>query len=168
MRKRLPEPLRTSDGVGERAGEIAGRACRGLAAGAVGTAAMTISSTIEAKLRRRGASDVPAQAAGKVLRVEPSDEEGKERFSNAVHWSYGIGWGSVRGLLDAAGVGGPRAAATHLGLVWGTAAVMLPGMGLTPPVWKWGVKEVGIDLFHHGVYAAATDIAYEYLDGRGP
>ena len=42
---------------------------KGVFAGAVGTAAMTVSSSIEARLRGRGASSAPADAAGKVLRV---------------------------------------------------------------------------------------------------
>jgi hypothetical protein len=38
---------------------------------------MTLSSTIEMKLRGRPASSTPAQAAAKVLGVEPVDEEAK-------------------------------------------------------------------------------------------
>jgi hypothetical protein len=45
---------------------------RGLIVGLLGTAAMTVSSTAEAKLTGRGASTTPAAAAGKVLGVEPS------------------------------------------------------------------------------------------------
>jgi hypothetical protein len=37
---------------------------RGLAAGLVGTAAMTVSSTLEAKLRKRKPSQAPATATG--------------------------------------------------------------------------------------------------------
>lgn len=42
---------------------------RGLVAGLIGTAAMTISSTAEAKLSGRGASTTPAAAAGEVSRT---------------------------------------------------------------------------------------------------
>jgi hypothetical protein len=45
----------------------------GLLAGVAGTAAMTASSTLEAKLRDRGSSSAPADAASKVLGVEPTD-----------------------------------------------------------------------------------------------
>jgi hypothetical protein len=37
------------------------------------------------KLSGRGASQTPAQAAEKVLDVEPEDEEAEARFSNLVH-----------------------------------------------------------------------------------
>jgi hypothetical protein len=35
--------------------------------------------------------------------------------------------------------------------------------GASSPAWEWGAKEVGVDLLHHGVYAAATSAAYELL-----
>ena len=137
--------------------------CRGAAAGLAGTAAMTLSSTLEAKLRGRPPSDAPARAAGNVLRVEPRDEEGKSRFSNLVHWGYGTTWGIARGLLDRLGLSPGRATAAHLGAVWGAEAVMLPVLGVAPPVWKWGGTELAVDLLHHGVYAGTTGIAYEAL-----
>ena len=38
---------------------------------------------------------------------------------------------------------------------------MLPALGVAPPFWTWGAREVGIDAFHHHVYAGA---AYALLD----
>lgn len=137
---------------------------RGLFAGAFGTAIMTISSTIEMKARGRKASEAPAQAASKVLGVAPVGEEQKQRFSNVVHWGYGTSWGAVRGLLGAAGMRGPAAAAAHFASVWGTELLMLPSLEVAPPATQWGAKEVGIDAFHHLVYAVATSVAYEFLD----
>lgn len=147
-----------------RLGDVAADVGKGLFAGAIGTAAMTVSSTLEMKIRSRAASNAPAEAAGKVLGVEPTDEVGKARFSNLVHWGYGTGWGAVRGLIGAAGLEGPGAAAAHFGAVWGTEQVMLPSLGVAPPFWKWGATEVAIDAVHHLVYAGATSIAYASLD----
>ena len=73
-------------------------------------------------------------------------------------------WGGARGLLGAAGLSGPVATAAHLGAVWGSEQVMLPALGVTPPLTEWGVKEVAIDALHHLVYAGATRIAYSLLD----
>ena len=145
-------------------GEIAAAFGKGLFAGVAGTAAMTISSTLEAKLRGRGASTAPAQAAAKVLGVEPIDEEAMARFSNLVHWGYGTAWGGVRGLLTAAGLSGPASTAAHLGLLWGSEQVMLPVLEVAPPLPEMGLKEAGIDALHHLVYAAATGMAYSLLD----
>jgi hypothetical protein len=137
---------------------------KGLVAGAIGTAAMTVSSALEAKLRRREGSDAPAEAAGKVLGVQPRDPEGRARFSNAVHWAYGTGWGAVRGLLGALGQRGAPAAAEHFALVWGSAQVMLPSLEVAPPPWRWGPEELAIDGLHHAIYAGATGLAYELID----
>jgi hypothetical protein len=95
-----------------------------------------------------------------VLGVEPVDEA---RFSNLVHWGYGTAWGGARGLIGAAGLSGPAATAAHLGAVWGSEQVMLPTLGVTPPLTEWGAKEVAIDALHHLVYAGATGVAYSLL-----
>jgi hypothetical protein len=145
-------------------GDVAADVGKGLFAGLFGTVAMTVSSTAEMKIRGRPASNAPAVAAGKVLGVEPKDEEGEARFSTLVHWGYGTGWGAVRGLVGTAGLEGPAAAAAHFGAVWGAEQVMLPALDVAPPFWTWGAKEVGIDAFHHLVYATATSVAYSVLD----
>ncbi|EST34104.1 hypothetical protein N566_18890 [Streptomycetaceae bacterium MP113-05] len=138
----------------------------GLAAGLAGTVAMTVSSTVEMKLRGRSASDAPAQAAVKVLGVEPRDEGARTRFSTLMHWGYGTGWGAARGLLGFLGLRGAAAAGAHFATVWGTEQVMLPTLGVAPPATRWGVQEVALDAWHHLVYAAAAGTAYEILDGR--
>jgi hypothetical protein len=135
----------------------------GLLAGLAGTVAMTLSSGLEARLRGRQGSSAPAEVAGKLLGVEPRDERGKARFSTIVHWSYGTGWGAVRGLLAVAGLSPLQAAVSHLGLVWSTELVMLPGLQATPPPWRWGGSELAIDAAHHTVYAGATSVAYTAL-----
>lgn len=139
---------------------------KGLLAGAIGTAAMTVSSTIEAKIREREASAAPADAAGKVLGVEPRDEDGEQRFSDVVHWAYGTGWGAVRGLIGAAGLKGAAATAAHFAALWSTEQVVLPTLDVSAPAWEWGGEEIAIDGFHHLVYATATGLAYQWLDRR--
>lgn len=140
---------------------------KGLFAGVAGTAVMTVSSTLEMKRRQRPASAVPAKAAAKVLGVEATGEREQARFANLTHWGYGTSWGVARGLIDAAGLRGRRAAALHYAAVQGTELVILPSLGIgVPPAWKWGVKEVAIDAFHHIVYAAATSAAYDLLDRK--
>jgi hypothetical protein len=136
---------------------------RGLVAGLVGTAAMTVSSTLEMRLRGRPASTAPADAVARVLGIVPADERARQRLATVVHWCYGTGWGAVRGLLDAAGVRGPRATAAHLGVVWGTELVTLPALGVTTPAWEWGTTAIAIDALHHAVYAVATGATYELL-----
>lgn len=145
-------------------GDVAAAVGRGLFAGAVGTAAMTASSTLEMKLRGREGSSAPADAAGKVLGVQPRDAAGTARFANVVHWAYGTSWGAVRGLAEVAGLHGTTATAAHFGMIWPSAMVMLPSLGVAPPPWKWGATELGIDALHHAVYAAATGVAFAALE----
>ena len=141
---------------------------KGLLAGFAGTAAMTISSTLEARLRGRAASSAPARATAKVLGIrEFEDGVAQARFNDLSHWGYGTGWGVVRGLLGATGLRPRTATALHGGAVWGSAQVMLPALEVAPLSIFWGKEEIAIDAFHHAVYAAATGAAYELLfDGR--
>jgi hypothetical protein len=150
--------------IAQRVGHAASALGMGLVAGLAGTAAMTLSSTVEAKLRRRPPSSAPATAAATVLGVQPRDERGQARFNTVVHWGYGTAWGAVRGLLAAAGLRGTPAAAAHLGAVWTTAQLVLPATGAAEPAWRWPRTEVAIDLWHHGVYAAITHAVYVRLD----
>jgi len=138
---------------------------KGLLAGFVGTAAMTVSSTLEARIRHRAASSAPARATAKVLGIkEFEDDIAAARFSDLSHWGYGTGWGVVRGLLGATGMSPKAATAAHGAAVWGSAQVALPALEVAPPFIFWGKKEVAIDVFHHTVYAAATGLAYKLID----
>jgi len=145
-------------------GDVAGSVGRGLLAGAIGTVAMTISSSTEAKLRGREGSTAPADAAGKVLGVQPRNPAGKQRFSTAVHWAYGTSWGAVRGLLHSAGIDGPSATGAHFAAIWGSAQVMLPSLDVAPPLWESPPEEIAIDAFHHAVYVIATGVAFTALE----
>ncbi len=150
--------------IGVKIGDVAAAVGKGLLAGLIGTAAITLSTMIEMKLSERGPSSAPADAASKVFGLEPIGEEEKARFSNLVHWSYGTIWGAARGLLGVAGLRGPVATAAHFGAVWGTALVMLPSLKVAPSPTEWGAKEIAVSALHHLVYATVTGLAYEFLD----
>ncbi len=110
------------------------------------------------------ASAAPADAAAKVLGVEPKGETEKARFSNVVHWAYGTSWGGFRGVLAGLGLRGPMGAVAHYGAVWGSELVMLPALEVAPPLKEWGRTALAIDAWHHLVYATATSFAYAALD----
>jgi hypothetical protein len=136
----------------------------GLLAGFAGTAAMTVSSTLEARIRARPASSAPARATAKALGIVSfEDDLAKARFSDLSHWGYGSGWGVVRGLLGATGMPARKATAAHGIAVWGSAQVTLPALEVAPPAIFWGAEEVAIDAFHHTVYATVTGLAYELI-----
>ena len=140
---------------------------KGLVAGFAGTAAMTVSSSTEARLRRRAPSTAPARATQKMLGIKEFDSDlAAARWNDLSHWGYGTSWGVVRGLLDVAGLSPKAATAAHGAAIYGAAQVTLPALEIVPPAIFWGAKEIAIDAFHHTVYAAATGAAYELI-GNG-
>ena len=140
---------------------------RGLLAGFAGTAAMTVSSTLEARLRGRAASSAPARATAKVLGISEFDSDlAQARFNDLSHWGYGTGWGVIRGLLGATGLSSRRATLAHGAAIYGAAQVTLPALEITSPSIYWGAREIAIDAFHHAVYAAATSLAYTAITSR--
>lgn len=147
-----------------RATRVANTIGRGLLAGFAGTAAMTVSSTIEQKLRHRPPSSAPADATARALGISgfvtPSAHA---RFSFLSHWGYGTGWGLVRAAIGALPLSPAAATAAHGAAVWGNEQVMLPALDVAPPINLWGGTEIAIDAFHHVVYAGATGAAYELL-----
>ena len=144
---------------------VAEAAGKGLAAGMIGTAAMTVSSTLEAKLRGRQFSTAPAKAATRALGIEMFDDaDAYARFSTLVHWGYGTGWGVVRGLLRTVGVSPKLATPAHFAALWGSALYTLPKYDVAPPITEWEGEDIAIDVFHHLVYVTATAVAYELLD----
>ena len=149
------------------ANTLAGAIGKGLVAGFAGTAAMTLSSTLEAKLRGREPSSAPARATAKMLGIkEFEDARAAARFNDLSHWGYGTTWGIVRGLLAAAGLPPRRATAAHGAAIYGAAQVTLPALEIAPPSVFWSKQEIAIDALHHAVYALATGVAYELIDGR--
>jgi hypothetical protein len=138
---------------------------KGVLAGVAGTAAMTASSTLEAKLRGRQFSTAPAKAASRALGIETFDDgEAYARFSNLVHWGYGSGWGVARGILRAVGVGPRFATGAHFAALWGSSLYSLPKYEVAPPVTEWAAEDVAVDVFHHLVYVGAAALAFELLD----
>jgi hypothetical protein len=146
---------------------IADHIGRGLVAGFAGTAAMTVSSTLEAKWRGRAASSAPARATAKVLGIESfEDDRAAARFNDLSHWGYGTGWGVVRGLLSALGLSPRAATLAHGAAIYGAAQVTLPALDIAPPAIFWPKEEIAIDAFHHAVYAAAAGGAFALLEAR--
>jgi hypothetical protein len=137
---------------------------RGLVAGLAGTAAMTVSSTLEARLRHRAFSTAPARATAKVLGIKEFDSDlAQARWNDLSHWGYGTGWGVLRGLLGATPLSPRAATLAHGAAIYGAAQVTLPALEIAPPSIFWGVKEIAVDALHHAVYAAATGVAYRAI-----
>jgi hypothetical protein len=149
--------------LGHWIGIVTSAVGRGLFAGLIGTVVMTVVQLVEIKLTGRKPSTAPADAAAKVLGVEPHGPAERTRFSNLVHFAYGSSWGVLRGLLGLTGLASWLATLLHFAAVWGSGLVLLPAVGVAPPVWKWGAKWVVLDAAYHVVYAVATGLTYDYI-----
>ncbi|HEV7774200.1 MAG TPA: hypothetical protein VGO48_13040 [Conexibacter sp.] len=143
----------------DRASVVVGR---GLVAGLAATAAMTVASTAEMKLRGRPPSTAPADVAGRLLGVKPRKRAGA-RFATIAHLSAGASLGATRGLLDLAGVRGASAAAAFFWIAWSPDLVVVSAAGAAEPPWRWGAAELAISAAHHAIYAAAGEAAYRGL-----
>ena len=140
----------------------------GLAAGAVGTVALTIAEKAEMAVTGRKPSTVPGQVGAKLSGRDPdTNPDVVERLDPVVHWAHGIGLGAVRGLLDVAGMSRSAATLVFFPIVWTGDAALYGTLGIAPPPWRWTRQELATDLFGKGVLAFATSGAYVVLDGAG-
>jgi hypothetical protein len=135
---------------------------RGIVAGAAATAAMTVASTAEMKLRGRPPSTAPADVAAKLLGVKPRKRSGT-RFATVAHVVSGVSLGTARGLLDLAGVDRRAAPASFFTIAWTPDLLLVPAAGAAEPPWRWGAKEIAISAAHHIAYAAAGETTYRAL-----
>ncbi len=134
----------------------------GLVAGLIGTVVLTISETVEASLTKRKASTVPGQVGVKLV-GHGEDPAAVRRFNTPVHWAHGITLGAVRGLLGLIPLGPVVATVVFFGAVWGGDALLYRGLGIADWPWKWERQELATDLFHKGVYAVVTSVAFVLL-----
>lgn len=149
-----------------KVGDVASAVGKGFVAGAVGTVAITASQMAGQRLFGQEPSSTPAEAVEKIVGVEPKGKREEERLTNLVHFGYGTAWGIPRGLMALVGLRGIAATVAHFVAVQATAMGMLPGLGLAPPPTEWPKKEMALETFHHLVYAAATSLAFTFLDRR--
>lgn len=131
-------------------------AARGLAAGFIGTIALTASQRVEMAVTGRAPSDLPAQVASGVLGISPTGRQ-RELVATATHWFNNTGSGLSRAALGALGVHGAPAVAGTFVAYLGGGALLFRRLGLA----HGGPS--AIDALHAAVYAMATNAAYERL-----
>ncbi len=143
---------------------VARAAARGMLAGAVGAAAMTLTQRLEMSLSGRAPSTVPGQVGAHLLPgSDPARPGDVARLNTPVHWGHGIAMGALHGVLDELGLHGPAASATHFALVWGGDAALYRALGIADAPWRWSRDELASDVLHKGVYAAVTGAVYDAL-----
>ena len=138
---------------------------RGMAAGMVGTVAMTaFQKLVEMPITGRGDSYAPADLAEKLLPL--SSKRGRERNlrNYATHFALGAGWGAARALVGRAGLSGQPAAVSVFALMYPGDLAIVAGLDLDDPK-EWSARDWAIDTVDKFVLALATGIAYERFLG---
>ena len=140
---------------------VAGVVGRGLAAGVVGTLALTLAEKAEMKLTGREPSTVPGQVGARLSGHDPHAEmDLVRRLNPVVHWAHGISMGVVRASLEAAGMSRRSASAAFFPILWGSDAALYATLGIAPPPWRWSLRDLATDVYGKGVLAFATSGAY--------
>lgn len=144
---------------------VIGTAWRGLAAAAVGTAAMTTAQQWAYGFTGAQGSDAPAQVGEKLLGALgiKLKKEQRPALNTVMHLAYGKSWGLPFGLIAARGGRTPRPRdGLALGLgVWLVSLAELPALGVAPPPWQQSPAALAQDLGFHLVYGVATAAALE-------
>ena len=143
-------------------------AVRGLVAGALGVAAMTVAEKIEQRLTRRPNSYVPGKTLAALTGRKPGSYDHNRRWNWTMHWGQGILLGSVRGLLAARGIRGPIGSFLFLNLRLLNDQSLENATGVGAPPWTWPVDEQVIDLVHKAVYAFGTGLVADRLISGPP
>jgi uncharacterized membrane protein len=160
-----PVPVDQAEPAPPRPSPLAA-ALHGLAAAAVGTAAMTTAQTAYIKATGTEASQAPGEVGRRIIEgvlQRKVRRNRRDELNNAMHAAYGTQWGLPFGLAVGSRCGGPRAGdGVALGLaVWAIGLAELPALGLAPPPWKQSPADLATDLGFHLVYGLATGAAYE-------
>ena len=137
---------------------------KGLIAGLVGTAAITLSQAIERKITGKPTNFAPGDAASKALDIEASKMEARKKFSDEVNWVYGTSWGSARGMLSLFGLKGLPATAIHWAAIFYTAITIEPDFEVAPPISEWSKRDIAIFALHHVIYAATAGFVFDAIN----
>jgi hypothetical protein len=137
---------------------------RGLAAGLVGTGAMTAAQLAAAKVRGRSSgTGVPGRRADAST---PVAKDGAPLLTNTMHWTYGTTLGVLYAIAARVLRPQPFLGGVGFGLgVWSASYAQLVPFGIYDPPWRYPADEVLLDLGYHVVYGAAVAGAFAAAGG---
>jgi len=155
---------------------------RGGLAGAAGIVAMDLVGYV--RYRRGGGTDgplrwefgepedwekvsTPGQVGKRLLEgftQRPLSAKWAPLTTNVVHWAYGVGWGSLYGLVAGSLDEAPPWSGVPLGgAVWISSYLVLPLGHLYKPIWEYELPTLAADLGTHLAYGVATAGAFRAL-----
>jgi hypothetical protein len=142
---------------------MSGVLARGLVAGAVGVAAMTLAEKLEQAFTKRPNSYVPAHTLERLLGLPHRPDHERLLLNWAMHWGQGIALGAIRALMAQRGYRGPIGSFLYLNLRLLNDQTLENATGVGAPPWTWPVDEQVVDLLHKAIYAYATGAAADRL-----
>lgn len=88
-------------------------------------------------------------------------------LTTLMHWSTGIGWGGVYGVLGdrMTQTSTLRSGALFGSVVWVMSYVQLVPLGIYKPPWRYPLGEEALDLSYHLVYGTGVSLGYRVLKG---
>ena len=163
-----------------------GALARGVAAGALGTAALDL--VMYSHYRRDGGTQAPlewefsagvedwegaaapAQVGRRVVeglfQVELAPRWAR-LTNNVMHWAYGLLWGAQYGLVAGSARRLPHLSGLVLGpVVFASGYVVLPLTKLYKPIWEYDGATLSKDLSGHMAYGVVTAEAFRLLARR--
>lgn len=158
--------MKNNNDFSKDVGDFGAAIGKGLIAGLAGTAAITLSQTIERKITGKPTSFAPGDAASKALDIEASKMETRKKFSDEVNWVYGTSWGAVRGMLSLFGLKGFPATAIHWTAIFYTAITIEPDFEVAPPINEWSKTDLAMFALHHVIYAAAAGFVFDAINNN--
>lgn len=147
---------------------------RSIAAGTVGTAAMTLTYAAERRTRgrHRGPLDyddslVPGQIVAGIMHLPHVTRREDRDLGLMLRWGYGSVFGVWHGLLRRR-FSEPWAsllfAATLMSATWS----LFPLLGRTPPPWRWPADVMATCVATHAVYVTALTSTDDALRRSAP
>lgn len=140
---------------------------KGLIAGLVGTATMTVAQGAEFVLTGAAPSDAPATVADRASRklgLGRIKRRNKPKANQTVHWLYGTSWGIPYGIFASNSKLRPELTGPAFGLaVWIVALGQQPVVGVAEPPWKRSLQSLGSEALFHVVYGIGAAAALRAL-----
>ena len=143
-------------------------AVQGIAAGAVGAAAMTLAEKVEQRVTGRPDSHVPARTLERLLGLAEHPREQPRSLNLLMHYGQGALLGALRGIMANGGLRGPWSSAMFAAVRLTNDQTLENATGVGAPLWTWPRRELLIDVGHKAVYAFATGVVADRLAGRSP
>jgi hypothetical protein len=135
---------------------------RSVAAGAAGTAALTLAYRFGHRLRpeERGPLDyddslVPGQIVAGIMHLPHVTAREENELGLALRWGYGSVFGLWHGVL-ARRIGEPGASAAFGGTLMTATLTLFPVLGRTPPPWRWPPSVIATAFATHAAYVGAV------------